>query len=369
LISIFSCRPDEQSWEDDDLEQGVFTFALTKALREGGCATVQQVNSYLKNEVAALSRQHGRPLQTPWLVAQPIEKADLILVPKHARQRDLEKIKNLALELETEDNLERALELWTRVNIAAQGRDTQFYQALPRIERKLEKERRRREENERLEIEQREKARVEAERLEKERSEAKRRENERLEIEQREKARIKAERLEKERSEAKPRENERLDAERRERERKQGPPIGDQIAGKFKRLVEQSRKKAVLLIVLVLIVLMGSFVIWIMSRSNRDATPPTTKVTTQPSPTPIAQRSVAKENNFYWTPAPGVIGVGATIRFAGPADVGEEGRWTRTDRLSPLARMIFLSKQGGSRFKFLRAESQSRYLRKGTPCQ
>jgi hypothetical protein len=28
--------------------------------------------------------------------------------------------------------------------------------------------------------------------------------------------------------------------------------------------------------------------------------------------------------------------------------------------------MIFLSKQGGSRFKFLRAESQSRYLPKGT---
>ena len=38
----------------------------------------------------------------------------------------------------------------------------------------------------------------------------------------------------------------------------------------------------------------------------------------------------------------------------------------RTDRLPPLARMIFLSKQGGSHYKFLRAESQSRYLRKGT---
>jgi hypothetical protein len=35
------------------------------------------------------------------------------------------------------------------------------------------------------------------------------------------------------------------------------------------------------------------------------------------------------------------------------------------DRLSPLARMIFLSKQGGSRFKFS-VSSQSRYLRKGT---
>jgi trehalose/maltose transport system substrate-binding protein len=47
------------------------------------------------------------------------------------------------------------------------------------------------------------------------------------------------------------------------------------------------------------------------------------------SPTPIAQPSIAKESNFYWKPAKGVVGAGATVRFAGDSDVGEGGRWTR----------------------------------------
>jgi uncharacterized caspase-like protein len=61
LISIFACRPEEQSWEEDALGQGIFTYALMKALEEGNCATVQQINTYLKSEVPALAKQYGSP--------------------------------------------------------------------------------------------------------------------------------------------------------------------------------------------------------------------------------------------------------------------------------------------------------------------
>jgi uncharacterized caspase-like protein len=236
LISIFACRPDEESWEEDALEQGIFTYALAKALQEGGCATVRQINSYLKSEVSALARRYGKPSQTPWLVAEPIEKADLILVPRNTKEADLDRLKKAALEREAEEHFELALELWNRVNIAAQGRDREFYAAFERIQRKwqrelLEAERQQKEEKKRLEAERRQQE--EKERAEKERLEAEQRQREqkeRLEAEQRqreEKERLEAEqrqREQKERLEAEQRqreEKERLEAEQRQREEKE----------------------------------------------------------------------------------------------------------------------------------------------------
>jgi hypothetical protein len=227
LISIFSCRPEEQSWEEDVLGQGIFTFAFLKALAEGNCATVRQINSYLKQEVPALARRYGKLAQTPWMVAEPIEKADLILSLKNVKEADLDGLKKAALEQEVEENFDSALELWNRVNIASQGRDNQFYAAFRRIERKrlLQAEQRERAEQEQkqpLAAEQREKERLAVEvrqREEKERLGAEQREKERLEAEQREKERLEAEQREKERLEAEQRDKERLDAEMREKER------------------------------------------------------------------------------------------------------------------------------------------------------
>jgi uncharacterized caspase-like protein len=159
LISIFACQPEEQSWEEDALGQGIFTFALLKALQEGGCATAWQINSYLKNEVAALVKQYGKPPQTPYIVAEPIEKTHLILVLKNTREDDLIRLKKAALEQEAEEDFGSALELWNRVNIAAQGKDTEFYTAFKRIiapkrqRELLNAERRQSEEKRRLEAE------------------------------------------------------------------------------------------------------------------------------------------------------------------------------------------------------------------------
>ena len=190
LISIFACRPDEESWEEDALQQGIFTYALANALQEHRCSTVRQINSYLRTEVPALAMRYGKPAQTPWLVAEPIEKADLILVPKNTKEADLDKLKSAALRQEIEENFAVALELWNRVNIAAEGQDREFYAAFERIQRKLQRqllevERQQKQENERLEAEQREKDRLEAEQREKNRLEAEQRERNLLAVKSR----------------------------------------------------------------------------------------------------------------------------------------------------------------------------------------
>ena len=190
LISIFACRPDEESWEEDALQQGIFTYALANALQEHRCSTVRQINSYLRTEVPALAMRYGKPAQTPWLVAEPIEKADLILVPKNTKEADLDKLKSAALRQEIEENFVVALELWNRVNIAAEGQDREFYAAFERIQRKLQRqllevERQQKQENERLEAEQREKDRLEAEQREKNRLEAEQRERNLLAVKSR----------------------------------------------------------------------------------------------------------------------------------------------------------------------------------------
>jgi uncharacterized caspase-like protein/formylglycine-generating enzyme required for sulfatase activity len=185
LVSISACSPNEQSWEADELRQGIFTCAFLEALQDQNFATVRQIDNYLRRRVPELNALYRKPRQNPWLVAEPIRKADLILLPKNARERDLDKLKNLALEKEAENNFELALELWTRVNIAAQGHDDQVARALVRIGKRLT-EREQREDKEQLEAQRRQKEeqeRLEAQQREKERSDNERQEKKRLEHE------------------------------------------------------------------------------------------------------------------------------------------------------------------------------------------
>lgn len=114
----------------------------TAALRDQNFATVRQIDNYLRRRVPELNALYRKPRQNPWLVAEPMRKADLILSPKNAGERDLVKLKNLAFEQEAEHNFELALELWARVNIAAQGYDSQVARAFVRVGKSLEAERR-----------------------------------------------------------------------------------------------------------------------------------------------------------------------------------------------------------------------------------
>jgi uncharacterized caspase-like protein len=140
VVTIFSCSPSEISYEIEQLQQGAFTHTLLEALRiqgEGNCATVERLNQYLSYRVPELNRQHNKPRQTPYIIAEPATKFHLILLPRYATLRDIETLKLDACKAELEGDLELAKQLWIRVNIAAMGSDMDVIVAFQRIAQRV----------------------------------------------------------------------------------------------------------------------------------------------------------------------------------------------------------------------------------------
>ncbi|GAB4378511.1 MAG: hypothetical protein Kow00121_30500 [Elainellaceae cyanobacterium] len=68
VVTIFSCSPNQLSYEIEDLEQGAFTYGLLEGLQvqgEGNCATVDRLDQYLRHQVPALNQRYGKPPQSP----------------------------------------------------------------------------------------------------------------------------------------------------------------------------------------------------------------------------------------------------------------------------------------------------------------
>ncbi|QMS87673.1 SUMF1/EgtB/PvdO family nonheme iron enzyme [Nostoc edaphicum CCNP1411] len=136
VISIFSCSPQQYSYEIEALQQGAFTTALLEGLGiQGKCATVERLDQYLKFRVPELVRQHKNTKQTPYVIAEPVDKSHLILVPRYATLADIATLKNDAYQAEADRNLDLAEQLWIRVLAAASGQDTVAIKAIQRIER------------------------------------------------------------------------------------------------------------------------------------------------------------------------------------------------------------------------------------------
>ncbi|QLE58405.1 SUMF1/EgtB/PvdO family nonheme iron enzyme [Nostoc sp. TCL26-01] len=136
VISIFSCSPQEYSYEIQALQQGAFTTALLEGLGiQGKCATVERLNQYLNLRVPEIVRQHINKRQTPYIIAEPISKSHLILVPKYATLADIATLKNDAYQAEVKKNLDLAEQLWIRVLAAASGSDMDAIDAIKRIDR------------------------------------------------------------------------------------------------------------------------------------------------------------------------------------------------------------------------------------------
>jgi formylglycine-generating enzyme required for sulfatase activity len=134
VISIFSCSPQEYSYEIEALQQGAFTCALLEGLGiQGKCATVERLNQYISFRVPELVQEHHRGKQTPYIIAEPVNKSHLILVPQYASLADIATLKNDAYGAEVEKNLGLAEQLWIRVLVAASGQDIQAVRALQRI--------------------------------------------------------------------------------------------------------------------------------------------------------------------------------------------------------------------------------------------
>ncbi len=137
VISIFSCGPDQYSYEIESIQQGAFTAALLEGLGiRGRCATVERLNQYLETRVPEIVRQHhNRAQQTPYTIAEPIERSHLILIPKYADLSDIATLKNDAYQAEVGQNWTLAEQLWIRVLAAASGQDIDAIKAIQRIER------------------------------------------------------------------------------------------------------------------------------------------------------------------------------------------------------------------------------------------
>ncbi|WP_199338464.1 SUMF1/EgtB/PvdO family nonheme iron enzyme [Nostoc sp. FACHB-133] len=136
VISIFSCSPQEYSYEIEALQQGAFTTALLEGLGiQGKCATVERLDQYLKFRVPELVRQYKNTKQTPYVIAEPVDKSHLILVPQYATLADIATLKNDAYQAEVNRNLDLAEQLWIRVIAAALGPDMDAIKAIGRIAR------------------------------------------------------------------------------------------------------------------------------------------------------------------------------------------------------------------------------------------
>lgn len=136
VISIFSCSPQEYSYEIEALQQGAFTTALLEGLGiRGKCATVERLNQYLNFRVPEIVRQHNNGRQTPYIIAEPVNKSHLILVPRYATLADIATLKNDAYRAQVKGDFDLAKQLWIRVLAAASGQDSEAIEALEDIVR------------------------------------------------------------------------------------------------------------------------------------------------------------------------------------------------------------------------------------------
>jgi uncharacterized caspase-like protein len=107
VVSLFSCSPNQFSYEVAALKQGIFTYALLEGLGiRGKCSTVERLNQYLEYRVSELVNEHLRGVkQTPYTIAEPLNRSHLILMPRYANLMDIATLKNDAYHAETNYDL------------------------------------------------------------------------------------------------------------------------------------------------------------------------------------------------------------------------------------------------------------------------
>jgi ABC-type branched-subunit amino acid transport system substrate-binding protein len=135
VVTLFSCSPDQSSYEIDELKQGSFSYALLQSLSiqgEGNCATVERLYQHLRHYVPLLNRQYGKPEQTPYAVVEPATKYHLILLPKFSTLKDAETLKSDARNAEIQKDFVLAKQLWVRV-LAVSPADPDAIAAIERL--------------------------------------------------------------------------------------------------------------------------------------------------------------------------------------------------------------------------------------------
>jgi formylglycine-generating enzyme required for sulfatase activity/uncharacterized caspase-like protein len=136
VITLFSCAPEQQSYEVDELQAGAFTYALLQGLRiqgEGNCATVARLAEHVRVQVPYLTQLYRKGPQNPYLMLEPMSKQNLILLPRQATPTDVLMLKNGALQAENQGDRDLARDFWLRVLAVSAGSDMEAVQAIERL--------------------------------------------------------------------------------------------------------------------------------------------------------------------------------------------------------------------------------------------
>jgi formylglycine-generating enzyme required for sulfatase activity/uncharacterized caspase-like protein len=136
VITLFSCAPEQQSYEVDELQAGAFTYALLQGLRiqgEGNCATVARLAEHVRLQVPYLTQRYRKGPQNPYLVAEPVSKQNLILLPNQSSPADLMALKYAALQAENQGDRDLARDFWWRVSAISNSSDMEARQAIERL--------------------------------------------------------------------------------------------------------------------------------------------------------------------------------------------------------------------------------------------
>lgn len=84
VVTMFSCRPGEKSYELQELGNGAFTYALLEGF-QGECppdrTTIKQLNDFLTRRVPELHQASRDRQQMPYLVLEPLSISDRLLLP------------------------------------------------------------------------------------------------------------------------------------------------------------------------------------------------------------------------------------------------------------------------------------------------
>ena len=121
IISIASCRPEQKSYEIEELNHGSFTYALLESLQiqgENNCATVERLCKRLKDRVLEINRAYKKPIQTPYTRIEPETKNHLIFLPERIQPtlNDIAILKTNAFKAEfILNDLKLAQILWHRL--------------------------------------------------------------------------------------------------------------------------------------------------------------------------------------------------------------------------------------------------------------
>lgn len=90
IVTFFSCKPKDKSYEIEHLKHGAFTHCILEAITKGEGKTVSSLESYLRKQVPLINETYKKPPQQPYAIIEPAEKRDLQIFFSMAQQKQME---------------------------------------------------------------------------------------------------------------------------------------------------------------------------------------------------------------------------------------------------------------------------------------